>query len=75
MSAQKPVLNLHFLSPEILVHDAALADALAEVEAVLNDTNVEGVIMDLLSKPSLLEFILSGKFNHNILRILFSCVE
>jgi hypothetical protein len=64
MSFQKPVLNLHILSPEVLKHDATLADALAEVEAAVNDTNVETVIIDLLSKPGLLEFILSGKYDH-----------
>ena len=61
MSYKCSILDIHLLAPDILSHDAALADALAEVEAVVNDTNVEGVIRDLLSKPGLLEFILSGK--------------
>ncbi|KIM84759.1 hypothetical protein PILCRDRAFT_818367 [Piloderma croceum F 1598] len=60
MNVQKPVLDLYLFSPECIKHDAALADALAEVEAALNDTDVEAVIIDLMCKTGLLEFILSA---------------
>src|ERR1700691_5414022 len=61
MTAPKHVLDLNLLAPDILRHGAALADALAEVEAIANDTNFDTVVGALLSKPGLLEFILSGK--------------
>lgn len=64
MSSQKSVLDIHALAPEILVHQSALVDALAEVEAAINDSNIEFVINDLLSKPNLLEFVMSGKYNY-----------
>jgi hypothetical protein len=72
MNVQKPVLDLYLFSPECIKHDAALADALAEVEAALNDTDVETVIIDLMSKTGLLEFILSGKHHYTAHNISFS---
>lgn len=55
------VLNVHALAPEILMYDSALVDALADVDAAITDTSIECVITELLSKPHLLEFVLSGK--------------
>jgi hypothetical protein len=73
MDVQKPVLDLYLFSPECIKHDATLADALTEVEAALNDTDVEAVIIDLMSKTGLLEFILSGKYHYTTHNISFSC--
>jgi hypothetical protein len=64
MIPQDSVLNLHALAPEVLMHESALVDALAEVEATINDTSIESVVSELLSRPHLLEFMISGKCNY-----------
>jgi len=78
ISTHRPLLDhgysktypcLHILAPETLRHDAILADALDEIEAVTNETNVDAVMGGLLSKPGLLEFVLSGKCCYVCLRI------
>lgn len=64
MNPHNSILNLHALAPEVLMYESALVDALAEVEAAINGTSIESVITELLSKPYLLEFLMSGKFNY-----------
>ena len=54
------------------MHDSVLQDVLGEIEALIHDTDVELVINDILSKPGLLQYIISGKCDHtSCLGILF----
>lgn len=61
MTPQAPAFEMH--SPMLSSENAA-RDALAELEA---SADVEATIDYLLSKPNLLEFVISGKYNDKFL--------
>lgn len=60
MKTPSSVLDLFSLAPESLIHENSLNDVLAEVEGVLTEENAHAATLELMTKPGLLEFLISG---------------
>jgi hypothetical protein len=60
--ARKSVLRSGLFDPVNLAENGH-EDALSECEGILTEDNIESIVEDLLSQPTLLEFVLAGKLD------------
>jgi hypothetical protein len=61
---RKVIAPLYSFEPERLRGANGLECALLECQNVMHEGNFELVIEDLLTKPNLLQLVISGKFAH-----------
>lgn len=58
---RRGVVPLHLFEPGYLRAENALQDALLHCQSVMHQDNFELVIEDLLTKPNLLQLVISGE--------------